>query len=150
MATDNHKSKRAGWVGFDLDKTIAVDDGDWKGPHHIGEPIWPMIVLMKRLIAEGTEVRIFTARVSGKYSMTPAVRRQAESIERSIKVWALDVVGCDIVVTCVKDWDMLYFYDDKARQVVENKGVTVQQAIGVMILEKMSESGQELPKELHG
>lgn len=51
------------WVGFDLDGTLAKYEG-WKGPESIGEPIAPMIDLVKDYLAAGTEVRIVTARAS--------------------------------------------------------------------------------------
>ena len=52
-----------GWIGVDLDGTLARYDG-WKGPEHIGEPLMPMVERVKAWLAEGREVRIMTARVS--------------------------------------------------------------------------------------
>jgi hypothetical protein len=49
-------------VAVDLDGTLAKDSG-WKGPEHIGEPVKPMLDLVKKLLDDGEDVVIFTARV---------------------------------------------------------------------------------------
>ena len=51
-----------GWIGIDLDGTLAEYDG-WKGVEHIGKPIPSMVERVKAWIIEGKDVRIFTARV---------------------------------------------------------------------------------------
>ena len=51
------------WTGFDLDGTLAKYDA-WKGYQHIGEPIAPMVALLKKLHAGGKRVKILTARVA--------------------------------------------------------------------------------------
>lgn len=51
-----------GWIGIDLDGTLAEYDG-WKGVEHIGKPIPSMVKRVKEWISEGKDVRIFTARV---------------------------------------------------------------------------------------
>lgn len=53
-----------GWIGVDLDGTLAHYDG-WKGPEHIGAPIPAMVERVKAWLAEGKEVRISTARADG-------------------------------------------------------------------------------------
>jgi len=50
-----------GWIGVDLDGTLAVHMGVWDGS--IGPPIYPMVDRVRRWIKEGREVRIITARV---------------------------------------------------------------------------------------
>lgn len=52
----------SGWIGVDLDGTLAMYDG-FKGPEHIGDPVPKMLERVKKWLAEGREVRIFTARV---------------------------------------------------------------------------------------
>ena len=54
----------SGWIGVDLDGTLA-EYGGWKGPDHIGPPVPKMLERVKSWIAEGRDVRIFTARVDG-------------------------------------------------------------------------------------
>ena len=60
---DTHGVEGKGWYGFDLDGTLAKYDG-WKGIEHIGEPVKPMVDLMKRMHNEGKVVKIVTARVA--------------------------------------------------------------------------------------
>ena len=56
-----------GWIGVDLDGTLAEYLG-WQGMGHIGEPIAPMVERVKAWLAEGKDVRIFTARVCSSQS----------------------------------------------------------------------------------
>ena len=42
------KRDRRGWIGVDLDATLAYYDG-FKGPEHIGEPIPQMVDRVKRV-----------------------------------------------------------------------------------------------------
>ena len=60
---------QSGWIGVDLDGTLAKY-GSWNGGQ-IGDPIPLMVERVKQWIAEGVEVRIFTARVGsgGGYSL---------------------------------------------------------------------------------
>lgn len=60
---DTHGVTGKGWYGFDLDGTLAVYD-KWEGIDHIGEPVKPMVDLIKRMHDEGKIVKILTARVS--------------------------------------------------------------------------------------
>ena len=46
-----------GWIGVDLDGTLAYYD-QWRGEHHVGEPILPMLDRVKKWLSEGREVRI--------------------------------------------------------------------------------------------
>ena len=62
---DTHGENGKGWYGFDLDGTLAKYDG-WKGIDHIGEPVKPMVDLIKKMHAEGKVVKIMTARVAPK------------------------------------------------------------------------------------
>ena len=60
---DTHGEQGKGWYGFDLDGTLAKYDG-WKGIDHIGEPVKPMVELIRRMHDEGKVVKIVTARVA--------------------------------------------------------------------------------------
>lgn len=60
---DTHGQDGAGWYGFDLDGTLAVYD-KWEGIDHIGEPVKPMVDLIKKFHDEGKVVKILTARVA--------------------------------------------------------------------------------------
>ena len=52
--------KRKGWIGVDLDGTLAVYY-DWE---IIGDPIPLMVERVQQWLKEGKHVKIFTARVS--------------------------------------------------------------------------------------
>lgn len=103
------------WQGCDLDGTLAFyDHGKFK-PGQIGDPIPSMVERIKRTIAAGTEVRIFTARVSyGPEAVT------------AVQDWLEQVAGLPrLAVTNVKDPGMFQLWDDRARQVIENTGELV-------------------------
>lgn len=106
---------KRGWIGVDLDGTLAVYDG-WKGPDHIGEPVTRMVALIQSYIAAGHEVKIMTARVSGE---------NPEHSRAVIQKWLTDNDLPALEVTCRKDYGMIILYDDRCRQVVENTGVIV-------------------------
>lgn len=104
-----------GWIGVDLDGTLA-HYGGWQGPLHIGQPIVPMVTRVKGWLAEGKEVRIFTARVAedpdGKW-------------EKAIKEWCKLHIGQELPVTCCKDYGMIELWDDRCIQVIPNTGEPV-------------------------
>jgi hydroxymethylpyrimidine pyrophosphatase-like HAD family hydrolase len=104
------------WIGVDLDGTLAVED-DWRGIEHIGAPIPRMVERVKALIAEGHDVRIFTARAS---------RLQSEE-ERAIAIrhvedWCETHLGQRLSVTNEKDHYLKWYYDDRAIAVECNTG----------------------------
>lgn len=105
-----------GWIGVDLDGTLAKYDG-WKGPEHIGEPIPLMVERVKAWLAEGKDVRIFTARVC---SSQPA--GMANLAMGAIQVWCKRHVGRPLAITSEKDWSMIELWDDRCVQVVPNTG----------------------------
>jgi len=99
-----------GWIGVDLDGTLARYDG-WKGIEHIGEPVPLMLQRVKEWLAEGKTVKIFTARVANG---TPAVQRVCH--------WCEQHFGQRLEVTNVKDMKMIELWDDRAVQVIPNTG----------------------------
>lgn len=103
-----------GWYGVDLDGTLAeYESGQWP---EIGKPIMPMVNRVKAWLAEGKEVRIFTARVSG-------ADRKSET--KRIRLWCYEVIGQALPVTNEKDYDMIEYWDDRAVQVIPNTGRTI-------------------------
>lgn len=108
-----------GWIGVDLDGTLARYD-HWRGEDHIGEPIPAMVGRVQGWIAEGEEVRIFTARASlhGR-----SVEQRQANVAR-IKAWCVKHIGRELDVTSDKDWVMKELWDDRAIAVVPNKGIT--------------------------
>lgn len=108
------KPKDQPWTGYDLDKTLATDHG-WKGPTHIGEPT-PLVENAKKDIADGKDVRIFSARVA----------EDPKGIARAaIEAWSHRNLGQAVPVTHEKDRWMERLYDDRARQVEPNTGKVV-------------------------
>lgn len=98
------------WIGVDLDGTLAHYDG-WVSVYHIGEPIPAMLERVKQWLAEGKEVRIFTARA---YQDLRALK--------PIYEWCEKHIGQRLRVTCEKDLKMYELWDDRAVCVERNTG----------------------------
>lgn len=107
----------AGWIGVDLDGTLATYDG-WRGVEHIGEPVPAMLARVKAWLDRDVEVRILTARVSGGEDDT----RDVWGARRAIELWCLKHLGRVLPVTCTKDFAMDQLWDDRAIQVMFNTG----------------------------
>ena len=105
-----------GWIGVDLDGTLAQYDG-WKGIEHIGEPVPLMVERVRGWLSEGKTVKILTARVG------PADdgRSPTETI-RVIEEWCLKHIGQVLPITCAKDFALIELWDDRAVQVIPNTG----------------------------
>ncbi len=101
-----------GWIGVDLDGTLAVYD-EWEGVGIIGEPVKVMQDRVLAWLAEGKDVRIMTARVSGD---------QVAMEEAAVKKWCQEHLGRELPVTCCKDYLMGELYDDRAVTVEKNTG----------------------------
>ncbi len=103
-----------GWIAVDFDGTLAEYHG-WKGPglDVMGEPIPEMLNRVLDWLNAGQEVRIFTARASAPEQI-PA-----------IEAWCLKHLGRIIPVTNMKDFGTLEIWDDRAVQVVVNRGTPV-------------------------
>lgn len=119
-----------GWIGVDLDGTLAHYDG-WKGPDHIGEPIAPMVERVKAWLAKGCEVRIFTARYDGGEVALAMGNPNGEyfrdrgRVARVIQDWTEKHIGVRLPVTNVKDFGMVELWDDRCVQVIQNTGEPV-------------------------
>lgn len=119
----------SGWIGVDLDGTLAEYDG-WKGPTHIGNPICSMVERVKAWRAEGRHVRIFTARAwpIGTIDVLSPTVEAAERVKSAsvavsaIEAWCELHVGERLPVTCVKDYGMVELWDDRAVRVLPNTG----------------------------
>lgn len=101
--------KVMGWYGIDLDGTLAVYDG-WKGADHIGEPVGAMLFRVKKLLDDKKDVRIFTARASDPTQIP------------FVEAWCEKHLGQKLVVTNIKDFGLIQFFDDRAIQIEENTG----------------------------
>jgi hypothetical protein len=113
-------SARRGWVGVDLDGTLAAYDG-WVGVDHIGAPIPRMVERVRGWLAVGQDVRIMTARVSHNGSAEQMLSAQMAMVH--IMDWCATHLGKPLPVTCVKDYAMVELWDDRAVQVIPNTGL---------------------------
>lgn len=113
-----------GWLGVDFDGTLAT----YKSGQHtkLGEPIAPMVARVKAWLAEGWEVRVMTARVSGRNEEARLQNGEemwlAEEHRKAIKAWCKEHIGQELPVTAEKDFLMKALYDDRAFGVEYNTG----------------------------
>lgn len=131
-----------GWIGVDLDGTVAQYDG-WAGGS-IGAPIGPMVHRIVEWLRQGIEVRIVTARVSiytGNDPRKDASEKQAEEQRVAIQAWTKEHIGTELKVTCSKDYDMLELWDDRAVQVVKNTGLTLNEHAMKLYQEQLHHDG---------
>lgn len=126
---DTHHLK--GWIGVDLDGTLAVYDR-WRGPYHIGAPIMPMVERVRGWLAEGREVRVFTARVTDSPLNADGTPHVIYKVVEAINRFCLEQFDRCLAVTNVKDWAMLELWDDRAVQVRPNTGVTLADELEVV------------------
>ena len=152
---DTHGEQGKGWYGFDLDGTLARYDG-WKGLDNIGEPIKPMVDLIKRMHDEGKTVKILTARVAPRLcgethatgckcghceedAAKPPIMQEQYLVKLGKDGWTIKLRASDYICDwCVKhlgfipeivyqkDHLMLELYDDRVKQVVPNEGWLVE------------------------
>lgn len=114
-----------GWIGVDLDGTLAHYD-EWRGIDHIGEPIQPMVERVCGWLAQGIEVRIFTARMHGHGAPTVIEGVHGVSdVLTPIQEWCLEHIGIVLEVTNEKTFGMIQLWDDRCVQVVPNAGVPI-------------------------
>jgi hypothetical protein len=97
------------WIGVDLDGTLAVDVST-NTLDKIGPPIPSMLARVKKWVADGRTVKIFTARA--------AVPKQI----RLVKEWLARNGLPDLEVTNLKDFGMAELWDDRCVQVETNSG----------------------------
>lgn len=99
-----------GWIGVDLDGTLAYYNG-WRGAEHIGEPIEPMMERVRDWIQKGIPVKIFTARAD--------IPEQIPYVKEWLKRNGLG----DLEITNTKDLKMIELWDDRCIQVITNMGI---------------------------
>lgn len=140
-------AEQEGWIGFDLDGCIAKYD-HWEGIEHIGDPIPSMILKIKGWLDKGYEVRIVTARVNPNQD-----RGSVDTARYWIEKWCLAHIGVELPVTYGKDYSMIFLYDDRAKQVRPNCGITVEEELEDLIycvkgLEETNRSQSKKIKDL--
>lgn len=118
-----------GWIGVDLDGTLAMYRRveEWDGS--IGEPVVAMAARVKRWLDDGRDVRIVTARVAPVEGITDGPR--AVDVQRElIEAWCEKHLGVVLPITAAKDYHMLELWDDRAVQVIQNTGRTLADFVG--------------------
>lgn len=98
-----------GWVGVDLDGTLAYDDHRLS-LSKIGDPVPFMLARVRQMLDKGMRVKIFTARASDTEQL-PIIRK-----------WLAEQGLPELEITNVKDYGMLRLYDDRCIQVERNTG----------------------------
>lgn len=142
MANDTHGVDGEKWTGFDLDGTLAEYNG-WKGIDHIGDPIKPMCDLVRKLHSEGKLVKILTARVAPRNDDS-----DSNDARGYIEKWCEKNLGFIPSITHEKDSCMDVLYDDRAIQVIPNKGISIEEASKKLIESIDKKSTPQEVKEL--
>ncbi len=116
----NDNDNIPGWIGVDLDGTLAEYHGGESGQGIIGLPIPLMVNRVKQWLTDGYTVKIVTARVShdGKVE----TQRAAALALLAIMGWCEAHVGVALPVTNEKDYNMIELWDDRAVGVKTNTG----------------------------
>lgn len=104
------KYSRKGWIGVDLDGTLAHADPTMH-PLYIGPAVPQMLKRVRYWIKTGRTVKIFTSRAGDPLN------------ERLIHQWCLQHGLPKLEITNRKDHRMLALWDDRAVGVVKNAGV---------------------------
>jgi hypothetical protein len=124
---DTDIPRNNGWIAIDLDGTLACYEG-WVSVDYIGPPIPAMVARVKQWLAEGKDIRIFTARVDGgtvALSMgNPEGEkfRDREHVQAVIEAWCLRHLGQIVPITNTKDYGMIELWDDRCIQIEKNTG----------------------------
>lgn len=129
----DHKDQPSpGWYGVDLDGVLV--EWDPKYLPGLGPPIPLGLAIVRQLLAEGKEVRIFTARVEPSPG-EPAWWEEAKRLgyhtvngwvdaqHQRILAFCLEHFGQKLRVTASKDWKMITCYDDRCVQMIPNTGL---------------------------
>lgn len=114
----SYKDTEGGWIGVDLDGTLAVHEDNWTYPD-IGAPVIPMVQRVKAWLAQGKDVRILTARVHPEWGAAAI-----EETRQLIEEWCQQWLNKTLTITCSKDSKMIELWDDRAVHVVPNTGMT--------------------------
>ena len=113
-------SPETAWIGVDLDGTLARWDHA-STIDSVGEPVPKMMALVKKMVANGVRVKIFTARAQDPEQL-PIIRQ-----------WLSRQGLPELEITNIKDYYMQRLYDDRSIQVEKNTGrlIVDQSAVGI-------------------
>lgn len=110
VAFEYPKYPRRGWIGVDLDGTLAVS-GPTLDELGIGKPVPLMLMRVQYWLRTGRSVKIFTARADDSLQVS------------NIHKWCARHGLPSLPVTCIKDSEMIALWDDRAVGVVTNLGM---------------------------
>ena len=99
----------SGWIGVDLDGTLAQYDG-WRGGE-IGAPVPLMLQRVKNWVNRGITVKIVTARAN------------VPELIPGVQDWLEDQGLPRLEVTATKDFSMIELWDDRCVPVETNTGI---------------------------
>ena len=109
------------WIGVDFDGTLADFDCDWNSDYRtVGAPIPVMVERVKKWLAEGEDVRIFTARLDCYHPLFYNLMEW--EVKKPIEKWCREHLGVVIPITNRKDHWCKAIYDDRAYHVEKNTG----------------------------
>lgn len=110
-----HTKTGRGYILVDFDRTLATYSNYSTQGANLGTPIPPMVERVKRWLAAGWDVRIFTARAA---RTNPRVGEDTIAIQN----WCRAHVGSILSVTNEKDFNCAAIWDDLAVSVEPNTG----------------------------
>ncbi len=122
--------KHWGWIGVDFDGTLAIDTGS-QCDQPLGDPIPLMVDRVKAMLADGWDVRIFTARaaITADHTYAAYYDGTSQTFHREqnamIRQWCVQHLGRVLPITATKDFQMVQLWDDRCIQVVHNIGLAV-------------------------
>jgi hypothetical protein len=132
MTTQRRAFESRGWIGVDLDGTLALYK-DGQGLDNIGPPIDLMAQRVRNWLAIGHNVRIFTARiyplalVEVTENLDGILSTDRENFARGqvklIREWCQQNFNQILPVTCQKDFLMAQLWDDRCVQIHPNTGI---------------------------
>ncbi len=128
---------KPGWIGVDLDGTLAEYHG-WVAPGDIGKPISAMVERVKLWLAEGADVRIFTARGS------MGSKDNAEAYP-AIERWCSEHIGVVLPITNIKDCYMIALYDDRAFRIEKNTGELLEHPFLIDVMREVARARRKFP-----
>ena len=109
-APSTRPANQQGWIGVDLDGTLAEATA-WQGMDHIGPPVPLMMRRVRLWLDRGLRVKIMTARAGDPVGVA------------ATQAWLKANGLPELEVTDKKDFGMIELWDDRAIQVVQNRGI---------------------------
>lgn len=133
-----------GYILVDMDGTLATYNG-WTKWNEFGEPIPLMVERVKGWLAEGKDVRVFTARVPLPQDENDKHRCRhtgelwtGVDMKFAIALWCEKHIGQRLRSQCYKDLNAIEIWDDRAVGVEANTGRT------------LADAAREEERALHG